>query len=70
MEAVTVSSQYQIVIPREVRDQFGVKPGDKILFIPYKNTLRAVIVPPIQQGRGLFKGVQTENLREEQDEER
>lgn len=70
MEAVTISSKYQVVIPREVRQQFGVKPGDKLLFIPYKNTLRVVIVPPISQARGMFKGINTDNLREESDEER
>jgi AbrB family looped-hinge helix DNA binding protein len=68
MEAVTISSKYQVVIPREVRAQFNVKPGDKLLFIPYKNTLRVIIVPPIEQARGLFKGINTENIREEDDE--
>jgi AbrB family looped-hinge helix DNA binding protein len=70
MEVVTISSKYQVVIPREVREQFGLKPGQKLLFIPYKNTLRVVIVPPIEQARGMFKGLDIENLREEEDEER
>ena len=70
MEAVTVSTKYQVVIPREVRDQFNVRPGDKLLFIPYKNTLRVIIVPPLAQARGLFKGINTEYIREEEDEER
>jgi AbrB family looped-hinge helix DNA binding protein len=70
MYPTTISSKYQVVIPREVREQFGLKPGQKILFIPYKNTLRVVIVPPIEQARGMFKGLDTQNLREEEDEER
>ena len=69
MDAVTISSKYQVVIPRKVREQFGLKPGQKLLFIPYKNTLRVVIVPPIEQARGMFKGLDSENLREEADEE-
>ena len=70
MYTTTISSKYQVVIPREVREQFGLKPGQKIMFIPYKKTLRVVIVPPIEQARGMFKGLDTNGLREEEDEER
>jgi AbrB family looped-hinge helix DNA binding protein len=70
MEAVTISSKYQVVIPREVRKQFNLKPGQKIMFIPYNGTLRVVIVPPIKKARGMLKGMNTENIREEADEDR
>jgi AbrB family looped-hinge helix DNA binding protein len=70
MEAVTISSKYQVVIPREVRKQFNLKPGQKLMFIPYNGTLRVVIVPPIKKARGMLKGINTENIREEIDEER
>ena len=71
MEALTtISTIYQIVIPREVREQFNLKPGQKVMFIPYKNTIRLVIVPPIEKALGIFKGINTDNIREEVDEER
>ncbi|MGE5377894.1 MAG: AbrB/MazE/SpoVT family DNA-binding domain-containing protein [Bacteroidota bacterium] len=70
MEAVTISSKYQVVIPREVRKQFNLKPGQKLMFIPYNGTLRVVVVPPIKKARGMLKGMNTENFREEVDEER
>lgn len=70
MEAVTISSKYQVVIPREVREQFNLKPGQKIMFIPYNNILHVVIVPSIKQARGMFKGIDTDVQREEVDEER
>jgi AbrB family looped-hinge helix DNA binding protein len=70
MEPVTISSKYQVVIPREVREQFNLKPGQKIMFIPYNGTLRVVIVPPIKRARGMLKGLNTENIREEVDEGR
>jgi AbrB family looped-hinge helix DNA binding protein len=70
MEAVTISSKYQVVIPQEVRKQFNLKPGQKLMFIPYNGTLRVVIVPPIKKARGMLKGLNTENIREEVDEER
>ncbi len=70
MQAVTISSKYQVVIPREVREQFKLKPGQKIMFIPYDNILHVVIVPSIKQARGMFKGIDTDVQREESDEER
>jgi AbrB family looped-hinge helix DNA binding protein len=70
MNAVTISSKYQVVIPREVREQFNLKPGQKIMFIPFNNILHVVIVPTIKQARGMFKGINTEVQREEVDEER
>lgn len=70
MEAVTISSKYQVVIPKEVRKQFNLKPGQKIMFIPYNETLRVIMIPPIKKARGMLKGINTENIREEADEER
>ncbi len=64
----TISSKYQIVIPREIREQFDLKPGQKVMFIPYRNTIRLVIVPPMQDALGAFKGINTANIREEVDE--
>jgi AbrB family looped-hinge helix DNA binding protein len=66
----TISSKFQIVIPRAVREQFKLKPGQKVMFIPYRNTIRLVIVPPIEDAMGAFKGVQSDNLRDQTDEER
>ena len=70
MYTATISSKYQVVIPREVRKQFGLKPGQRIAFIPFNKTLHVIIVPPMDQARGILKGMNTEGYREEQDEER
>ena len=71
MEALTtISSKYQIVIPRKLREQFNLKPGQKIMFIPYQKSIRLVIVPSIQDALGMFKGLNIDNLREEEDEAR
>jgi len=70
MHTATISSKYQVVIPREIREKFKLKPGQKIMFIPYNKTLRVVIVPPIEQARGLLKGIGADVQREEEDEAR
>lgn len=69
MDAVTISSKYQVVIPRQIREQFNLKPGNKIIFIPYDQTLRVVVVPPIEQAMGMFEGIDTDSQREKADRE-
>ena len=70
MGPVTISSKYQVVIPREIRKQFNLKPGQKIDFIPYNGTLRVVIIPTIEEAYGMLAGMDMDNIREEEDEER
>jgi len=70
MQAVTISSKYQVVIPREIREKFNLKPGQKLVFIPYKGTLRVVVVPPIEELQGKLQGMDIEGFREEKDEDR
>ncbi len=69
MNTVTISSKYQVVIPRQIREQFNLKPGQKIMFIPYNNTLRVVFVPPIEEAEGIFEGIDTDPHREKADRE-
>ena len=69
MDTVTVSSKYQIVIPRSIREQFNVKPGNKLVFIPYNDTLRLVVFPSIEQALGIFEGIDTDPQREKADRE-
>lgn len=69
MNTVKISSKYQIVIPRSIRERFNLKPGQRIMFIPYKETLRVVIVPPIEEAEGMFEGISTDPHREKEDRE-
>jgi AbrB family looped-hinge helix DNA binding protein len=70
MRPVTISSKYRITIPSEIREQFGIKPGDKAIFIPYENSLRIVFVSSIKDAQGFLQGMDTNVDREEEDEER
>ncbi|MBS3976753.1 MAG: AbrB/MazE/SpoVT family DNA-binding domain-containing protein [Syntrophomonadaceae bacterium] len=67
MRAATISAKYQVVIPREIREQFALKPGQKVVFVPYKRTLRVVIVPSIEEAYGFVSGIDTTVERDEQD---
>ena len=67
METTTLSSKYQVVIPKKIRQQYGLKPGQKLMFIPYKNSLRLVIVPDIDQAYGFLEGIDTDIDRDEEE---
>ncbi len=51
----------------KIRDQYHLKPGQKVVFIPFKNSLRMVIVPPIEEGYGFLQGIDTSINRDEED---
>ena len=70
MKPVTISSRYRVVIPREIREQFDLKPGQKIIFVPDNGTLRVVVTRSIREARGMLKGMNIDDIREEVDEER
>ncbi len=42
MRIITVSPRYQITIPKEIRERFKLKPGDKVLFISRGKTIEVV----------------------------
>jgi AbrB family looped-hinge helix DNA binding protein len=67
MNTVTVSTKFQVVIPRKVRISLGVKAGQKMTVLAYDN--RIVLIPerPITEARGSLKGMDTHIEREEDD---
>ncbi|MFN0171005.1 MAG: AbrB/MazE/SpoVT family DNA-binding domain-containing protein [Bryobacteraceae bacterium] len=64
MAVATVSTKYQIVIPREVRQRLKIKPGDQFAFDLAGDVLRMVPVRPIRELRGFLKGVKNDFTRE------
>jgi AbrB family looped-hinge helix DNA binding protein len=70
MNSVTVSPKFQVVIPLKVRQQLGVKAGQKMNVIAYDNRVVLIPVRPIEEARGSLKGLNADGLREEEDEER
>jgi AbrB family looped-hinge helix DNA binding protein len=67
MEATTISSKFQVVIPLKIRERYNLKPGYKVVFIPFEDTLRLVFAPPTEQARGMFPEIDTSVDREEED---
>lgn len=64
MEKATVSTKYQIVIPKKVREELGIEPGQKVQVIPYLGRIELIPVRDIKEGRGFLEGIDTQVERE------
>jgi len=67
MGIVTLSSKFQVVIPRDVREKLHLKPGQKIVVIEKDGVLHLIPQKPIKEMRGFVKGINTRKLRNEED---
>ena len=67
MGAVTISSKFQVVIPQDVRTKLDLKPGQKIVVVEKDGVVHLIPQKPIREMRGFIKGLDTQDLREEED---
>jgi AbrB family looped-hinge helix DNA binding protein len=67
MGVVTVSSKYQIVIPKDVREKMNLKPGQKVIVVEKDGVVHLIPEKPMKELRGFVKGVTTDKLRQEAD---
>jgi len=65
METVTVSTKYQVVIPKRVREKMGIKPGQRVQIIPYMGRIELIPITSITEGRGFLDGIDTTIDREQ-----
>jgi AbrB family looped-hinge helix DNA binding protein len=59
VNAVTVSPKFQVVIPKEIREQLDLAPGQKLQMIAYDDRIEMVPVRAVQSLRGVLKGIDT-----------
>jgi AbrB family looped-hinge helix DNA binding protein len=67
MARTRVSSKYQVVIPKEVRERHGVKPGLEMQVISKGGSIILVPDRPLSAFRGILRGMPTEGHREKKD---
>ena len=64
MHTVTVSPKYQVVIPRPIRDNLQLRPGQRMQVIEYSGRVELVPERDISDLRGFVKGINTDFSRE------
>ncbi len=59
MDTVTLSSKYQIVIPKRVRDRLKVKKGQKFHIFYFEGRIELVPTQNIKEMKGFLEGIDT-----------
>lgn len=69
MTYISVSSKYQIVIPKEVRERLPLKPGQKLIVYEKDGVIHLIPELPAKKLRGLLKevSVDLEDIRDKSD---
>lgn len=67
MESVIISSKYQVVIPKAIRRQLDLKPGQRVSIIVKGRGLEVVPTPDVGSTRGMLKGADPSDYRDRTD---
>jgi len=69
MQTVTVSPKFQVVIPKEVREQLHIQPGQKMMAMPYGQHIQLVPVQDARHLRGVLEGcdIDMNSIRDKSD---
>ena len=63
----TISSKYQVVIPKPARDRLRLRPKQKLTVIEKDGMLILIPQTPLKKLRGIARGAKTDNYREKRD---
>ncbi len=63
----TISSKYQVVIPKPVREHLNLKPKQKLTVIEKDKMLILIPQASLEELRGIAAGADTGNYREKKD---
>jgi len=67
MHATTLSSKFQMSIPKGIREMMGLQPGQRFSVIAKGSTIELVPIGDIAKSRGRLKGANVEGYRDHQD---
>lgn len=62
---VTISPKFQVVIPKAIREQLALVPGQKVEALAMEGRIQLVPVRDAKGLRGIAKGIDTTVKREE-----
>ncbi len=64
MEIVSVSSKYQVVIPKKIREKMEIKPEKRVIMIPQRGRIAVVRQKEMSEMQEVIKGMDTQVERE------
>ena len=67
MATTTISSKFQIVIPKEVREKLHLSPRQRLHVVEKGGVIILVPEAPLKSLKGVLKGMAKTDLREKKD---
>lgn len=67
MAITTISSKFQVVIPKEVRDKLHLTPSQRLHVVAKGGVITLVPEVPLKSLKGALKGMSKTDLREKKD---
>jgi len=67
METAKLSSKYQILIPKSIREALHLKAGQKLTFVVKGNYIQLLPEKSLEEMRGFLKGANPSNTRDRKD---
>ncbi len=67
METATLSTKFQLVLPRQARERLQLKPGMKFTVLDKGGVIYLVPQRPMKERRGVARGTSPRGLREKKD---
>ena len=67
MARSVISTKYQVVIPKEIRAQVGIRTGQAVQVIAKNGVITLVPDRDLSALRGFLRGMDTKNIREKKD---
>ena len=67
MSTTTISPKFQVVIPKEIREQLHLKSGQKMTVVVKGGMVSLIPEKTVESFRGFLKGMNTKNIRDEKD---
>jgi AbrB family looped-hinge helix DNA binding protein len=64
MSTVTISTKYQVVIPKHIREALQLEPGQKVQALVFEGRIELIPVRRMADMRGFLKGIDTAVQRE------
>ena len=67
MATTTISSKYQVVIPKDVREKLQLKSGQKMTVVVKGGVVYLIPEKPLESFKGFLKGMNTKGIREDKE---
>ena len=67
MATAKISTKFQVVIPREIREQAGITSGQTVEVLVKDGVITLVPHRPLSELRGALRGADTSGLRDKSD---